>query len=106
LWLDDKLQYLDKGTTLLGFLDQLPFIEVNILEFNKTLFLFSYTDGFTDFFDEFNIDLNEITKFISKYKHLSPLEIKKHIINWINKLQSQHHTLKDDLALLIIQCSK
>lgn len=106
LWLDDKLQYLDKGTTLLGFLEQLPFIEVNILEFNKTLFLFSYTDGFTDFFDEFNIDLNEITKFISKYKQLSPLEIKKHIINWINKLQSQHHALKDDLALLIIQCSK
>lgn len=104
LWIDSALQYLNKGTTLLGFLEQLPYIEVTILEYNKHLLLVAYTDGLTDFFDEFNIDLNKITEYIEKYKNKPPIEIKKHLMNWINQLKNQQHRISDDLAVLIMQC--
>ncbi|GAB4449062.1 MAG: hypothetical protein OHK0036_05480 [Bacteroidia bacterium] len=104
MWTDNQFQYLEKGTTLLGFLEELPFIDVNILEYKKNLFLFAYTDGLTDFFDEFNIDLNEITTFISKHKNKAPLQIKQEVINRISQLQSTQNALKDDLAILIVQC--
>lgn len=106
LWVDDQLMFLDKGTTLLGFLEQLPYVEVSIIEYKKQLFLFSYTDGLTDFFDEFNIGLKEITQFISKYKQQSLPEINKHIVNWINKLQMDTYALKDDLAILMMRCNE
>lgn len=104
IWADNQLHYLDKGTTLLGFMEQLPYIEVNILEYTKHLLLFAYTDGLTDFFDEFEIDLDKITAFISKYKNKPPIEIKKQVMNWVNQLKTRQHKLKDDLAILIVQC--
>lgn len=105
LWIDHQLQLLDKGTTLLGFMEPLPYAEVTILEYTKHLLLFAYTDGLTDFFDEFNIDLNTLTQFISKHQHKSVIEIKNLVLEWIQELQSKQHTLKDDLALLLIACT-
>jgi sigma-B regulation protein RsbU (phosphoserine phosphatase) len=104
LWRDNQQEYLEKGTTLLGFLEQLPYIDVTILEYKKNLLLFGYTDGITDFFDMFSIDLNKLTMFIDKYKNKSPLEIKKHIMHRIKQLQTKQNVLKDDIALLIIRC--
>lgn len=105
LWVDNQLQFLEKGTTLLGFMEQLPFIEVNIVEYSKSLMLFAYTDGLTDFFDEHGIGLNEITAFLYKYKNKTPLEQKKQLLNRINKLQNKNHVLKDDVAILIMHCN-
>ncbi|GIV27369.1 MAG: hypothetical protein KatS3mg027_1183 [Bacteroidia bacterium] len=105
LWIDNQLLYLDKGTCLLGFLDQLPYIDVSILEYKKELYLFTYTDGLTDFLDLFNIQLKDITEFISKYQHKSIIDAKKNLLNWIKELQNHQYTLKDDLAILIIQTS-
>lgn len=104
LWLDNQLAYLDKGTSLLGFLDQLPFIDLNILDYKKELFLFSYTDGLTDFLDLFNIDLRQLTDFLSKHRHKTVIETKKQILNWIHQLQNKQNILKDDLAIFIMQC--
>ncbi len=100
-WIDNQHMFLDKGTTLLGFLEQLPYVEVSILEYKKDLFLFSYTDGLTDLLDKFKIDIEKITQFISKHRHQSLPEINKHIINWINKFQ---YSLDDDMAILMMQC--
>lgn len=104
LWIDNQLQYLEKGATLLGFMEQLPYVDVSIIEYSKQLLLFAYTDGLTDFLDEFKIDLMKFTSFISKYKNSNPIEIKKQLMNWINQLQTTQFALKDDLAVLIMHC--
>lgn len=104
LWRDNQQEYLEKGTTLLGFMEQLPYIDVTILEYKKNMLLFAYTDGITDFFDEFGMDLNKIAAFVNKYKNKPPLEIKKHIANRIKQLQNKQNALKDDLAILIMKC--
>jgi len=102
-WKDNQLQLLDKGTTLLGFMENLAYVEVTILEYSQQLLLFSYTDGLTDFLDEHHLNFNELVKFVEKYKKRSVIEIKKQIINWIKKLQTVEYTLKDDVAMLIIE---
>jgi len=102
-WKDNQLQLLDKGTTLLGFMENLAYVEVTILEYSQQLLLFSYTDGLTDFLDEHHLNFNELVKFVEKHKKRSVIEIKKQIINWIKKLQTVEYTLKDDVAMLIIE---
>lgn len=104
LWKDQQLLLLDKGTTLLGFMEELPFIEVNIIEYKKDMFLFAYTDGLTDFFDEFDISINDLSDFIDKQKNKTLPEIKTLLFNWIKKLQSKELTIKDDVAILMIKC--
>lgn len=104
LWIDHTQHYLEKGTIILGFMEQLPYIDVSIIEYQKKLFLFLYTDGLTDFFDDANIKIQELAAFIDNYRSKSVLEVKKKLIDKIHKLQSADYVLKDDMAMLLIAC--
>ncbi|MEP0987335.1 PP2C family protein-serine/threonine phosphatase [Ekhidna sp.] len=48
----DKIELLNDGTTVLGMFDPLPFIETKFLEGLDEFFLFTYTDGLTETFNE------------------------------------------------------
>ena len=48
----DKIELLNDGTTVLGMFDPLPFIETKHLDGLDEFFLFTYTDGLTETFNE------------------------------------------------------
>lgn len=48
----DKIHLLNDGTTVLGMFDPLPFIETKHMEGLDEFFLFTYTDGLTETFNE------------------------------------------------------
>jgi sigma-B regulation protein RsbU (phosphoserine phosphatase) len=48
----DEIHLLNDGTTVLGMFDPLPFIETKHLEGLDEFFLFTYTDGLTETFNE------------------------------------------------------
>ena len=49
---DDGLDLLQKGTTVIGAFDPLPFIDQGVVEGIESFFLFSYTDGITETFND------------------------------------------------------
>ncbi len=49
---EDKFEFLKNGTTVLGVFDPLPFIDEGKIENIDKFFLFSYTDGVTETFNQ------------------------------------------------------
>ena len=49
---NDQISLLNEGTTVLGMFDPLPFLETKLIENLDEFFLFTYTDGLTETFNE------------------------------------------------------
>ncbi|MGF1635946.1 MAG: SpoIIE family protein phosphatase [Cyclobacteriaceae bacterium] len=93
---------LDKGSTVLGVFDDLPFLEVGVLENISEFTIAAYTDGITEtqntHDDEYGTDrLIELVK-LGLEKPLP--EITQSIVNDVNDFRGGA-PVKDDLTLLI-----
>jgi len=85
VWENGTMQLLEKGTTVLGAFDSLPFMDDETIKIDSPLLLFSYTDGLTEASneqeEEFGID--KIQDFLKEH--------------YSNPLQEVHQTLHQRL---------
>ena len=55
----EKLRQLDKGTTILGIFNPLPFLEIEVIQELREFTFFGFTDGLTETFNEAGDDFGE-----------------------------------------------
>jgi sigma-B regulation protein RsbU (phosphoserine phosphatase) len=98
---NNTYQLLEEGCTMLGIFEDLPFLTVTKVEIPPKSFVFCYTDGLTEVFnndeDEFGID-NTI-RVLQCCRYVSSRNIHTQLLQEINTFNSSA-TYSDDITLL------
>lgn len=97
---------LQKGCTLLGISESIPFIDLEILDLSKEFILFCYTDGLTDTLNASGEYISEqtITDIVSKNSNAEPKFINDAVMYYAEEFKGES-LFVDDIALLTIKCS-
>lgn len=97
----NELSTLKKGSTILGILDKLPFLNMGIEENLDHFQLFCFTDGLTETFNEQEEvwGPEELEDFLRKNHHLNPDDLLDGVIEEIENFRQNepHH---DDITML------
>ena len=96
------LQMLEKGCTMLGIIDQLPFIEVGMVVVEPRSFLLCYTDGLTEVFnsDEEEFGEENTIQILKETKYFSSAAIHTELLRQIEAYKKENTTFDDDITLL------
>ncbi|MFB9864867.1 serine/threonine protein phosphatase [Rufibacter immobilis] len=101
LYENNTYQLLEDGCTMLGIFDELPFLNVTKVHVPHNSFVFCYTDGLTEVFnqeeDEFGIE-NTI-RVLQSCRYVSSKNVHRHLLHEINTYNSGT-TFSDDITLL------
>ena len=91
---------LEIGCTVLGFFTPLPFLEIGVCSGLEQFFLFSFTDGLPETFNnkEELFDEIGIEAFIRNNKNLNPIEFHQKIIKEVNEFRGKI-PFSDDITL-------
>lgn len=105
LIVDDIATQLTKGCTLLGISENVPFVDLGILDVKSEYTLFCYTDGLTDTLNNNGDYLSEraIIDIISKNNGSKPEFINDAIMYYAEEFKGES-LFDDDIALLTIKC--
>ena len=97
---------LAKGCTLLGIAENIPFIDVEILDMNKAYTLFCYTDGLTDTVNSADEYLSEetVVDIIKKNINSEPEFINDTVMYYADEFKGENLYV-DDIALMTIKCA-
>lgn len=102
---DSHFEWLDKGTTILGAFETLPFIEVGKLYIEHPSKLFLYTDGILNLKNEQNqyLSLFDLENLIYTHSKNQSIEDTLHLFE--SKIQQidVEENLKDDISLLLVE---
>lgn len=92
------------GTTLLGALDELPFVNKQTVALQKGDYLFNYTDGLTEVKNNAQEEFDEVglCKFLSKESHLSPQDLHQDLIIYVDEFKEDQDYF-DDLTMLSVK---
>ncbi|MEO1253984.1 MAG: PP2C family protein-serine/threonine phosphatase [Bacteroidota bacterium] len=96
-----QLELLNEGTTILGMFDPLPFLETKQIGSLEEFFLFTYTDGLTETFNE-----NDEAFGFDKLEELIREKCPKDLAEFHNKILSELNIFKgnkpfgDDITML------
>ncbi len=97
----DSLQLLTEGTTILGMLNSLPFIESKKIWNISEFFLFCYTDGLTETFNDkdefFNFD--RLVEIIKKESSANLSVLHDEILKELHDFKGNNH-FHDDITML------
>ena len=98
---EKKIHLLDKGCTILGILDDIPFIELGDLTLNNEAVIVTYTDGLTDLKNENDqyFDTDFLADFALKYADRSVAEFNNRLLNRIRQFKGKM-TFPDDISVL------
>lgn len=98
---EKKVHLLDKGCTILGILDDIPFIELGDLTLNNEAVIVTYTDGLTDLKNENDqyFDTDFLADFALKYADRSVAEFNNRLLNRIRQFKGKM-TFPDDISVL------
>jgi phosphoserine phosphatase RsbU/P len=98
---DNKLSYLEKGTTILGAFHPLPFINEYSIENLNNFMLFSYTDGLVEIPNEEDelFETERLSAFILENIDLDLKVLHSRLITHINEYKG-FNDLADDITLL------
>ena len=98
---DGQCLQLEEGCTMIGIIEELPFVEVKEMKIKPRSLLFCYTDGLTESFniqeEEFGID-NTIS-FLQARKYYGLKKLHADLIKHLNAYQ-QDAMFLDDITLL------
>ena len=98
---------MEKGTTIIGAFDELPFIESGEHDLKAGDLIFSFTDGLIDLADE-NGDYFEddrIEKFVKRHGQMGAEEFNSNLVAEIEEFKgTQSYT--DDIAILTCKIKK
>lgn len=103
---EDKEMRLTKGCTLLGIAENVPFIDVEIMDLNRPYTLFCYTDGLTDTVNSVGEFLSEetVVDIIRKNINSEPEFINDTIMYYADEFKGENLYV-DDIALMTIKCA-
>ncbi len=92
---------LRNGTTVLGWLPELPFLEIGGICLTGEAFLFTYTDGLTDIRNDAGEDLNDdiLEAFLREHAHLPAKDINEKLLHFIEKFKGDQ-PYPDDITVL------
>lgn len=96
-----ETQILEKGTTVLGAFDSLPFIEEETIKYDSSLLLFCYTDGLTETSNEKDEEfgLEKIENFLKKRYKKDLQEIHNSLHKKITKFKGTKN-FPDDITYI------
>lgn len=97
----NKIHLLDKGCTILGILNEIPFIELGSLTLNEEALIITYTDGLTDLQNENDeyFDTDFLSDFALKYADSMAAEFNNRLLNHIRQFKGKM-TFPDDISVL------
>ncbi|MEH0155477.1 PP2C family protein-serine/threonine phosphatase [Limibacter armeniacum] len=92
---------LEAGTTIIGSFKTLPFLEKGIIENIDDFFVFCFTDGFTETYNDQGEELGDeqLLKFLEANIHLDQQSLHKNMIAHLNTFKG-HQAYADDITLL------
>jgi len=97
----DEIQLLNDGTTVLGMFDPLPFIETITIPSLDEFFLFTYTDGLTETFNDQDepFEFDRLLKFMNGTFPEDLSELHSGILNELNDFKGER-SFQDDITML------
>lgn len=107
LYSNGSLTKLDKGTTIIGAFDELPFIESGEHDLKAGDLIFSFTDGLIDLMDDSGVyfEDDKIEKFVEANGNLEAEEFNSLLISEIEAFKgTQSYT--DDIAIITCKIRK
>ncbi|MGZ4037399.1 MAG: PP2C family protein-serine/threonine phosphatase [Bacteroidia bacterium] len=106
LFSNGTVSQLNKGCTLLGIRDSIPFMDLGMLDLPQEFILFCYTDGLTDTLNSSGDYINEqtITDIVSRNSNAEPKFINEAVMYYAEEFKGEN-LFVDDIALLTIKCS-
>jgi sigma-B regulation protein RsbU (phosphoserine phosphatase) len=101
LYTKEAVVNLDQGTTVLGALEELPFVDEEKIMLNDESLILMHTDGLTELTNEANelFDEDHIRAFIFTYNHLSAGQFNKTLLKRLEHFKGGH-SFTDDIAVL------
>ena len=104
LLLDDQIQLLDKGTTVLGMFHPLPFLESGAISGLNNFFLLLYTDGLSEAESSEGEEFGEkrLEDVLKKVKDKSPTEVNLDLLKAVN-VHRRDKAFHDDVTIVSIQ---
>lgn len=101
LMMNNKVQELNKGCTILGYFDEIPAIEVGEVYINDNTFILTYTDGLTDQTNNANevFTLELLEEYLVNNAHLPVHSFNEKLMLHIEKFRG-NVPYTDDIALL------
>lgn len=100
----DKVQYLKKGCTILGYFDELPNMEIGEISLEKDALLCVFTDGITDVRDPDGSYFNEriLGEFAISNSQLSAVGFNEKLMSKIEKFKGDEE-FPDDITVLTLK---
>ncbi|MFT5617573.1 MAG: sigma-B regulation protein RsbU (phosphoserine phosphatase) [Arenicella sp.] len=101
-----EMSRLETGTTIVGGFDELPFLEIGEIENAEDFFLFAFTDGFIETYNEENEEFGEDTfeAFLNKNYKEDQKKIHKDLLSLLKNFKGQNEYV-DDITLLSCKVS-
>lgn len=98
---DGKAHLLDKGCTILGILNEIPFVELGKMTLEKETLIVTYTDGLTDLKNEKDeyFDTDFLADFALKHSDSMAAEFNNRLLNHIRQFKGKM-TFPDDISVL------
>ena len=92
---------LETGTTVLGPIKNLPFVNVGVMELQNDSTLFLYTDGLNETENKHKIAFGTktIIEHLKQYKNASAEEINTQLVNKLDKFRNGN-PYADDITLV------
>ncbi len=96
-----EIVLLDKGTTVLGAMEKLPFVDMGIEKLVPNSTIFSYTDGLTDVMNEADerFKLEGLMHFLQKNSFEDPKELNQSLLTKLD-IHKGEATYNDDITML------
>ena len=101
LIMDGEVIRLTNGTTVLGWMPELPFLEIGGICLTTDALLFSYTDGLTDVCNAAGEDFSEekLTQFLKENAHLPAKELNTKLLQHVEAFKGDE-PYPDDITVL------
>jgi sigma-B regulation protein RsbU (phosphoserine phosphatase) len=98
---------LKNGCTVLGWLPELPFLEIGGVCLTDEALLFTYTDGLTDVLNDAGEDFGEekLIAFLQQNTHRTAKELNAKLLEHVESFR-EHQPLPDDITVLTCRVFK
>lgn len=107
LYSNGNLTKLDKGTTIIGAFDELPFVESGEHDLKSGDLIFSFTDGLIDLIDESGVyfEDDKIEQFVKENGNLDAEPFNSRLVKEIEAFKGTR-SYTDDIAILTCKIKK
>ncbi|MDW7690797.1 PP2C family protein-serine/threonine phosphatase [Flammeovirgaceae bacterium SG7u.111] len=106
MYVNGKMSRLETGTTILGGFNELPFLEKESRIIKEDFFIFCFTDGFTETYNEADEEFGDapLEIFLAKSIDTDQKELHVELINELNTYKGEN-AYADDITLLSCKVS-